>query len=364
MSMTASTARTYLALPLRRREQGHRRAVLIGIGLLIFLSTMPVFGHHLASRAEVLLAGRDHFGSVCLIALHALLAPVHGAFHVLLAVGLAYASYRRLSAIVSLRRTLDSLSTLQSSVVWDRVALACRGTGVRPAQVRIVAGLPTPAFTAGWFRPRVFVAAELVTSWTPDELAAVMGHEAAHVLRRDPLRSSLLRFLTDTLFYIPAMRRLADDMSDEREIAADDFAVRDGTISPLALASAIVRLSEWPNGRDASGLPAAAVGFQRPNLLERRVRRLIGDDVAVGTHITRRSLTSAASCLVLVWLSGLVMAHPLAAADASAMGASDSAEHSHAPGHCRHRHGLPFSHIFCLGASHPAEAAHCPHAGQ
>ena len=41
------------------------------------------------------------------------------------------------------------------------------------------------------------------------------------IARRDPLRLSLMRFLACTLFYIPALRRLADDLTDEAEIEAD-----------------------------------------------------------------------------------------------------------------------------------------------
>jgi hypothetical protein len=174
----------------------------------------------------------------------------------------------------------------------------------------------------------------------------------------------LLRFLADTLFYIPALRRLADDMSDEGEIAADDIAVRGGAISPIALASAIVRLADWPTGQGARALPAGAVGFRRPNLLERRVRRLIGDDVVVGTHVTRRSLSGAISCLALVWLSGLVMAHPLSAAEGSMSHAGADGGHPEAPSHCRDHTRFALSHIFCLGGSPHASSAHCPHIGR
>jgi hypothetical protein len=63
----------YLVTDVAASEQSHRRAVLVGIGTLIVLSTAPVFGHHLAVGADSLLAGRDHLGALCLIALHYLL---------------------------------------------------------------------------------------------------------------------------------------------------------------------------------------------------------------------------------------------------------------------------------------------------
>ena len=361
-------AADYLARPLAHREQSHRRAILFGVGALILLSTSPVFGHHLASRAEAMLIGRDHLLNVCLVALHELLSPVHELSHVVLVAGVAYALGARLRALYHLRRTLGALSTVDAREN-DGIAGAASSVGIPLGTLRIIAGLPTPAFTAGWLRPRIYVASELATKLSADELAAVIAHEAAHVRRLDPLRLSLLRFFSQTLFYIPALTRLAEDIADEAEIAADDLAVASRAVRPTALASAIIALADWgvtgpPRTRHALG---AAVGFQQPNLLERRVRRLIGQDVPVGSHVTRRSVGGAVAALTVVWLSGLMMAHPLPA-DAStltgAVGALGGTEH-HESSHCQHRGHWAFTHIFCLGVSHhTAGAVHCPHAGQ
>src|SRR6185436_14597908 len=108
----------------------------------------------------------------------------------------------------ALRRTLGSLRVLRPLTVPKELSVACGASGVPSDIVHSIHGLPTPAFTAGWFRPRIYVAASVVTSLSQAELGAVIAHEAAHVSRRDPLRSSLLRFLADILFYIPALRRL------------------------------------------------------------------------------------------------------------------------------------------------------------
>src|SRR5918992_901542 len=89
-----STA-AYLVTDVAAREQSHRRAVLIGIAALIVLSTAPVFGHHIAVGADSMLAGRDHLGALCLIALHYLLAPVHGVFHLVVLGGIVLAAAER-----------------------------------------------------------------------------------------------------------------------------------------------------------------------------------------------------------------------------------------------------------------------------
>ncbi len=361
------TPRAHLAATVPAREQARRRVLLLGVGTLIVFSTSPVFAHHVAPRADALLAGHDHIVNVCLIAMHLLLAPVHFAFHLLLAAGLAYAIWDRARAWWGLERTLRALETRRPASDEPIGAAAAR-VGLENARVHVVEGLPNPAFTAGFWRPHVYVAASLPDVLDAPQLEAVLAHEQAHVTRRDPLRLSMLRFLACTVFYIPALRRLADDLTDEAEIDADDDAVSRG--APLALASAILVLAQWATERRfTTGIvpfpSGAAAGFrpfepfQRVDLLERRVRRLAGEDADVGTHVTRRSLAAAGAVLIAVWVSGVVMAHPLPAAAVGEVTA-----HAHVAPHCRHVGESALSHLFCLGWQPRPRGAPCPHTGR
>lgn len=351
----------HLATNLPAREQARRRTLLLGVGALIVLSTSPVFGHHVATRADSLLEGHDHVLNVCLIALHHILAPVHFLSHTLLLVGLAYALWDRARATLALRRTLGALHGREPGR-GEPLEQAARRVGLDPARLRIVDELPNPAFTAGFWRPHVFVMASLPEVLDAARLDSVLAHELAHVRRRDPLRLTLLRFLACMLFYLPALRRLADDLTDEAEIDADDQAASRG--SALVLASAILALAEWGASRRPNGLaplPFGAVsfqGFQRVDLLERRVRRLAGEDAEVGTHVTRRSLTAAGAVLIAVFVSGMMMAHPLPADASEATGAP-----AHTAPHCRHPGESAFNHLFCLGWTARPAGAPCPHTG-
>lgn len=374
----AGAPRAHLSRPLRAREEAHRRGILVWMGALIVFSTSPVFGHHLATRADAMLAGQDHLFRLCLVALHLLLAPVHLVFHILLAAGLAYATWDRVRAWRSLQGALRSVQWSAPDEV-GALARAARAARVPLDRIRVVEGLPNPAFTAGWWRPTVYVAASLGDTLDESQLASVLAHEHAHIARRDPLRLSLLRFLACTLFYLPALRRLADDAADEAEIAADDVAA--DTMPPggaVILASAIVEIARRWGGAAGAGddrmlAPGgAAVGFQRVDLVDRRVRRLLGEEAAVGTHVTARSLAGAGAILTAVWVSGLIMAHPLpagveadggwfASSNAVMPGSGPSDEHAAHGTHCNHHHGFAFTHLFCLGAdSHPAGSP-CPH---
>jgi Zn-dependent protease with chaperone function len=351
--------RGHLAGTTGAREERHRRLVLFATGVLILLATSPVLVHHAESRLEELLAGRDHLWDVCVIALHQLLAPVHEAFHLLLVAGLSYATWDRAMAWRAVRRALGALE-LQRPVRDDAFWVAAKTADVDPAVVRIVERLPNPAFTAGWIRPRIYVARGLAGMLPQAELAAVLAHEYAHVRRRDPARLTVLRFVGCALFWLPALRRLAADVADDAEIAADDDAVRG---RPLVLASAILSLAGWraPGGAAAaaiaavSGRNAATAGFHRDGLLDRRIRRLAGEEPAVVSHVTSRSLAAALAALALVWSSGLAVAHPLPGESPH----HGSAASAHA--HCAHEHESPLSHLFCAAGPERTPGQPCPH---
>ena len=352
--MRRRSSRSFLPPSLATREQARRRLLLVSIGALTILSTSPVLGHHLARGADqTFLQGTDRIGELCLVALHILLAPVHGLFHVLLLVGLAYATRDRIRAWGRARhilRPLDQGGPLPGDPIWTAAIEA----GIDPLLVRVVAGLPNPAFTVGWFAPRVYVALELVERLNSAELAAVLAHEAAHVARRDPLRLSVLRFFALTLFWIPALKRLADDVADEAEVLADDHAAGD---EPLVLAAAILSVAAWPTRMVAI---EGAVGITCQDILERRVRRLAGEDTSCGTHVTRRSIAAAAAALALVWTSGVVVAHPLDAHAGMSVGAHG--QRGGTPLDCLHHEGLVLLHLFCDGISLGGAHYRCPHA--
>lgn len=328
---------------LARHEQLHRRVTLLSIAALLLLGTSPVFAHHLPVAVDELLAGVDHVGTICVTALHLLFAPVHRGFHIVIVAGLAYAAWDRVRAWRRARAVLGALRTTAPRR-GDEYWRAAMKAGLDPRRLRIVRGLPNPAFTVGAIHPRIYVAESLAAYLDADELIAVLAHERAHLQRRDPLRLACLRALACTLFWIPALRRLSADVSDEAEVHADDAAAGD---QPLVLAQAILALASW---RTATPL-SVGVGFGSPDLLDRRIRRLAGEEVEARSHVTGRSLAGAAGALALVWISGGLMAHPLPSAS----------EVTHER-HCDHRYETAIAHLFCLGSPLATTASDCPHA--
>ncbi|MBL8960887.1 MAG: M56 family metallopeptidase [Gemmatimonadetes bacterium] len=311
--------------------------------LLIILSTSPVVGHHIVGAVDWLPATLEHVGSFCLVSLHLLLAPLHTAFHWLLGVGVVVAIADRTRATVrasSILRGATITPASSSTPFLDAAAAA----GLAPRQLCVLRDSPVPAFTAGWLRPRVYVAESLGGRLTSTELTAVLMHERVHADRRDPLRLSLLRFLAMVAFWMPVLRRVADDLADEAEIDADsEVAGR----FPIELASALVTLAGGPNPRQSLG---SVVEFQPYDLLERRVKRLTGVDAVVRTRISTRALTGAVLALLLAWSSGVMVLHPLPVGSLHAT-----------PPHCLDHATGPLGHLFCKGGVLRWKDSECPH---
>lgn len=339
------------------RDLSRRRLLLLVISGLALLATVPVVAHHALGSGANLLDGRDNIGNLCLVALHIILGPVHSGFHIALILGVLYAVADRGRAWAGLNRGIGRLPLMKSPSSGPfREAIAA--AGVDPAAVRIVEGLANPAFTAGWCKPRIYLAAELPQRLSGPELERLVAHEGAHLQRRDPLRLAVLRFFSCMLFWIPALRKLAADVADEAEFEADDVAAKG---KPLVLASAILNVALWKKSESPR---VSAVGFIARDLVEQRVRRLSGEAQPSRSHVTTRSLLGAAAMLAIVLSSGIVVAHPLHAAPAVAEAGSGTHTHPSGSGHsgkCRAHHEPVFFHLLCAGLPFGLAGLDCPH---
>jgi Zn-dependent protease with chaperone function len=306
--------RCFLQPDVAREEHRRRLAICLSLAVLSLLAFGPVLSHLAPEHARAQISGYDHVGAVCLHVVHALLAPVHGLFHVLLGMGLCYATWDRVRAWTRQRALLRALPGA-SPAPDDTFGRAALVSGIDPRRLVVVDGLPTPALTVGLLAPRILVARAIAHQLTAPELVAVLAHEAAHLRRRDPLRVFLLRFLARTLFWLPVLERLSDAFLAETEVLADDHAARATTASEtgrdgsLVLASALVSLAAaygpHPVAEPAIGIHAVGA----PGLFARRVRRLAGEAVPVRVGIAPSSVLSAFVALVVVWLSILPVLH-------------------------------------------------------
>jgi len=105
--------------------------------------------------------------------------------------------------------------------------------------VTVVGGTEPRAYCAGLVRPRVCVSESALARLSPEELRAVVEHEAGHVRRHDPLRLAVAQVAADG-FGLPRVTTRQAALAD---LAADAAAVS-ALGSPRALAAALVRLRD------------------------------------------------------------------------------------------------------------------------
>ncbi len=158
----------------------------------------------------------------------------------------------------------------------------------RPVPVRVLPCDSAEAFTAGLFRPRIYLGARVIGRLEARELEAVVLHELAHVRRRDPLRCWLVQIVTAS-FWWPGMRPLPARHRAMREAEADRFAIeRMGDDAPLL--KALLRVDAVP----------AAAGLSPLTSERRRELRALRQAPGVGARFPMLALVSGVGLFVFL----------------------------------------------------------------
>jgi Zn-dependent protease with chaperone function len=190
------------------------------------------------------------------------LAPAISEGLLVLLIGLAVFSLLRQSlATRRFHRLLDNarpLATTEHAPIETAFRQIVRCPS-RELPLVLVADLDAPlACTTGLLRPRIYVTRRLLELLSPDEVAAVLCHEWAHVVRRDLPRNALLALLRDMLCFLPGSVLFWRSMIVSQDEACDALAAR-LTRQPLVLARALVKVARcWANTPPIA-LPAASL---------------------------------------------------------------------------------------------------------
>lgn len=164
--------------------------------------------------------------------------------------------------------------------------LALLGPLPGAARAYVVDGAEPQAFCIGLLRPRIYLSRGALALLDDAQREAVLAHEIHHSRRRDPLRLLIARALGDGLFFLPAVRRLAERCATLAELAADEAAVGQRGGRP-ALASALLAFD--------AHLSPVAVGIapeRVDHLLGRRARWELPTVLLLGTLATIGTLVA------------------------------------------------------------------------
>jgi Zn-dependent protease with chaperone function len=152
---------------------------------------------------------------------------------------------------------------------WQRICSEINARcGTMPPLILVRSEQPV-CHVRGLFAPRLYLSSALLETLDHDELVGAVTHEVAH-LRRGDLPVGLLAYISHCLlFFMPSSRHCYGRYLEERELAADDWAVAH-TGKPLALASALAKV-----GRAVPVSPRSVGYASGGPLLERRLERLL-----------------------------------------------------------------------------------------
>jgi len=127
----------------------------------------------------------------------------------------------------------------------------------------------------GIFRPKLFVASQVLESLETDEFRAAIAHEYGHLQAYDNFKRMLLRVCRD-LLVLPLGKNLDRAWAENAESVADEFAAKKGKYTAINLASALVKIARIVPLGAQPAMPAGAYLLEEQNIdITSRVRRLL-----------------------------------------------------------------------------------------
>jgi hypothetical protein len=156
--------------------------------------------------------------------------------------------------IATLFRQLAATAALIRRLVARKIALpasverAASGLDL-DGRIDVVADDRPFSFCYWFVRPRICLSTALVERLDHDELRAVLHHERYHLRQRDPLRQVVARYFAAGLYVVPVVDELVSFHTLQKEIEADEEAVR-ASGDVRSIASALYKL--LPDADDVS----------------------------------------------------------------------------------------------------------------
>ncbi|HVG24402.1 MAG TPA: M56 family metallopeptidase [Thermoanaerobaculia bacterium] len=196
----------------------------------------------------------------------------------------------RRAAFVVIAGIYGVLTTRAAFVLAKAIARSERLRRRAKKRVQVTDDVTTPV-TVGIFSPVVLIPRALPRSLR----RAVLGHELAHVRRRDTLLQLIVELITLPVAFHPLVQRLKRHAATARELACDD-AVTASHVAPRDYARALLGVA---------GTPADAIAFGAADALETRL-------LALRTPIPRRGIVAALlGAAIVAVVAGAVSHFPL-----------------------------------------------------
>lgn len=156
----------------------------------------------------------------------------------------------------------------------------------------------TPATVGAW-KPVIILPGSLYASTSEETLATMLGHEMAHIARRDYALNLVYEFLFLPISFHPLAVLVKRQIGRTRELACDDM-VTERLLEPEAYARSLVRVA------GALVLPAGqalTLGVFDADILEERIMKLTQNTRRLGARASRLLAICAFSLLCVTCIA-------------------------------------------------------------
>jgi beta-lactamase regulating signal transducer with metallopeptidase domain len=163
--------------------------------------------------------------------------------------------------------------------------------------------------TVGARRPLILLPSRFFDSASPEELTTALGHEMAHVRRRDYAVHLLCELLFLPVAFHPAAWLVRRRIAETREMACDEAAL-ETLVRPRVYARSLLSLAAASAGLPR---PSTTLGVLDAHTLEVRMKRILDHGPRLGTRPARAALGAA-----LLLLAGIAATSTLFSVEAVA----------------------------------------------
>ncbi|WP_132994247.1 M56 family metallopeptidase [Gordonia zhaorongruii] len=205
---------------------------------------------------------------------------------------------------VMMRAVPGAIATRRSAA---RVRARAHTEIVRGHRVLVTSDVHPQAYALSRRHGGIVVSAGALDALEPEELDAVLAHEAAHLHQRHHLIAMLSNHIAHVLRPIPLIHAVASAIPLYLEVAADN-AAREQT-GTRALVTALLRLAR--DEPDEASTPTLSPGAALHAVGPHRIRTLVGCETSPRSHAT--VIATSVQSAVLVALSAAVVLPWLAA---------------------------------------------------
>jgi bla regulator protein blaR1 len=178
----------------------------------------------------------------------------------------------------------------------------CRtALGVSNVSILCSSSLTVPVTVSLW-RPVIILPERLISDASSETLTAALGHEMAHISRRDFAWNLLYELLFLPISFHPTAALVKRRISQTRELACDEI-VSESVMNPRDYARSLVSLASRAS---LPSRPTYTLGVNDADILEERVMKLLEENPRAGAR------------LATVWFITTLFALALSAAAAAA----------------------------------------------